>query len=133
MLTTYVRTLLGSDPGLVAETVDINKIFLTHALDTPQVRPFLVLNWGVTSPGLETVRRRVLQVWIHDDPGDYARIDRCLDSVYKALFDIAGINTGTVDKWISQVIWDAFSENMSDDAGGTIMRHADFTIVGSAA
>jgi hypothetical protein len=132
-LPTYVRALLGADPGLNDESVDITKIFLSHDLDTPKVRPMIVLNWGRTNPGMGAINRRLLQVWIHDNPGDYERIDRCLQHVRAAFDDIAGINTGTAGQWLSQIDWEGDSDNLVDDVVGTFARYGEYTFTGSAA
>lgn len=133
MLSTYVRTVLGSNIGLNSEGITIDRIFLTHGLDTPQERPMIVMRWLNTSPGMGPVNRRLLQVWIHDEPGDYDRIDRCLQHVRDAFDELVGMYTGTAGKWLSQVDWQGNSDNLDDDEVGTFVRYGEYMLTGSAA
>jgi hypothetical protein len=131
MATTLIRTLLGTDPGLNAEGITLNRIYITHDVDTPGAKPFIVLRWGNTDPGLGPINRRSLQVWVHDKKGDYSRINRCLKHVRDALIDLAGIATPETSGWLSQVNWEGYSEDLSDDEANTFTRYASFVLTGS--
>lgn len=107
-------------------------IFNSNDADTPQVRPMMVLRWGATSLGVGTVNERSLQVWVHDAPTDYTRIDSALERVRASLAGLYGASTGTAGKFVSQIDWAGDSDDLTDDIQNTVTRYSSFTIVGSA-
>lgn len=117
--------------GITSDTA-----FTQHDVDTPQQRPFLTFHWGNTNPGYEDipfplVNERDFQVWIHDEPGDYTRIDDAIARVRTVLTGIVGADTGA--GWVQEVHWLGDSDDLSDDEQGTITRFGEFRVTGSAA
>lgn len=98
-------------------------------VDTPQMRPFLQLRWGVNNPGLDTVTRRFLVVWCHDKPGDYFRIDQMVFRLRNLLPTLVGTSDSSGS--VVGIEWTGDSEDLTDDGHGTIARTASFTVVGS--
>jgi hypothetical protein len=99
-------------------------------VDTPTMRPFLNLRWGVTTPGLATVNKRILVVWAHDRPGDYTvRIDPIIVRLRTVLGSLVGVSNGLGH--VVDVEWTGDSEDLVDDGHGTITRTASFNLVGS--
>lgn len=127
-----VTTRLTSDSAMNTEGINLGSTFLSHDKDTPQVRPLMVLRWQDTAPGLSTVNQRNLQVWVHDVPGDYTRVDRILRRVRTLLTTMFGVNAGDVDSWITQIDWKGDSDDLSDDEAVTFCRYSNFTVTGSA-
>lgn len=59
--------------------------------EPPKTRPFVIYNLGITTPSGPSALRahnRYVQVWVHDDPGDYHRIDQMLARI-KEVFEAA--------------------------------------------
>jgi hypothetical protein len=131
----FVFSRLTTDATLNSLGITANSVFTTHDADTPQVRPMIVLRWGLTDNVLNhsSMAARALQVWVHDHPGDYERIETILRRVRTLLTSVSAENAGASDEWVSEIRWDRFSEDLSDEDAGTITRNGDFTITGSAA
>lgn len=127
-----VTTRLTSDSLMNADGITLNSTFLTHDKDTPQVRPLMVLRWQDTAPGLGPVNQRNLQVWAHDVPGNYTRIDRILKRVQVLLTSMFGVNAGDASSWITQIDWKGDSDDLDDDEAVTFCRYSNYTITGSA-
>lgn len=132
-LRTYVFSLITSDLYLRSKGINENSVFTQHSVDTPQVRPMIVLRWGATVPGVGPIDQRTLQVWVHDKPGSYNTINDVLGRVRALLRPLVGVNVGGVDEWITSINWRGDSDDLRDDEAGTITRNAEFRITGSAA
>jgi hypothetical protein len=100
-------------------------------VDTPAPRPFLQLRWGRNEIGLKNtgVSRRTLTIWVHDQPGDYARIDSIISRVKALLPTLQSQSTG--QGWVVSVEWTGDSEDLADEGHRTIARNVGFEIVGS--
>jgi len=81
---------------------------------------------------MDVMRRRTLQVWVHDEPSDYTNIDLALDRVRDVLTSLFGVNVSATTKWIAQIDWELDSDDLSDDIQNTVTRYSQFTVVGSA-
>lgn len=134
----YIFSLLTTDSVLNNLGFTVNNVFTSHDEDTPQSRPFMILRWGSTDVGLNDwdisigSNLRNLTVWVHDDPGDYGRIDQAVSRVRMALKSIHGAYTGSIGQYIGQVNWNGDSDDLKDDIVGTITRNSSYTFVGSA-
>lgn len=135
----YIFSLITTDPVVNGLGFDENNVFTSHDEDTPQARPFMILRWGSTDIGLNDrdtgvySNLRRLVVWVHDDPGDYGRIDQVLVRVRDILVTVTGAYTGTIGQYIGQINWNGDSDDFKDDIVGTITRNSGYTLVGSAA
>lgn len=98
-------------------------------VDTPQARPFLQLRWGRNSEGLDTSTRRDLVIWVHDEPGDYTRIDNIILRLRTLLPSL--VPSSDANGWLQGVEWTGDSEDLTDDGHRTIARNTGFTLVGS--
>lgn len=102
-------------------------------VDSPAERPYVVLRWGETTPGVDKDTRRVnsrnLVVWIHDQPGDYTRIDQILKRIRTVLIGLYAAQTST--GWLTGVDWTTDSSDLSDDVTGTIARTSAYQVIGS--
>jgi len=76
-------------------------IVQADTLDSPTVRPFVVVRWLDEQPGVGAVTPRPFDLWVYDDPGDYTRCERIGVESLKILSDLDPIKTET--GWISQI------------------------------
>ena len=123
-----VRSAIIADAQIQSDGIAAANAFAVD-VDTPQQRPFLQLRWGTNNIGLDVVTKRFLVIWVHDEPGDYTRIDRILLRLREILPPLAGTTSGTQS--ILAVEWTGDSEDLTDDGHGTIARTASFTLVGT--
>lgn len=130
----YVYGLLTADPVMNSLGITEDSTFLSHTIDTPQVRPLMILRWMATNPGIGPVRQRLLTVWVHDDRrrGEFDRIDETLSRVRTLLENVSGVNVGEPGSWISTVIWEGDTDDVDDPDMGTLSRSSQFRITGSA-
>lgn len=98
--------------------------------DLIQPTPHLILRMGAREPGIGQVFRRSLEVWAHDQPGDYGIIDGLLNRCRLVLEAIQAFHTED-GKWITCVEWQGDSEDLFDEGPGTITRNSSFLIIGS--
>jgi hypothetical protein len=124
-----VRSSIIADPTLNGLGITGSSSFAVD-VDTPQARPFLQLRWGANVPGLDTVTRRDLVIWVHDEPGDYsASIDPIILRLRTLLAGLVGQNNGL--GYVVAVEWTGDSEDLADDGHRTITRTTSFSLVGS--
>lgn len=125
---TVIRQAIANDVTLAGLGVVPSGV-LAGDVDTPTERPFIQLRWGETSPGLSTVDNRVLAIWVHDQPGDYTRIDSIIRRI-KQIFDgLTPVQHST--GWLLEIEWVTDSDDLTDDGHGTITRTTTHTLVGS--
>jgi hypothetical protein len=127
-----VYEFLSEDPVLNTLGFDADSIFTDHSLDTPQVRPLMVLRWQNVVAGLAQVNQRILQVWVHDRPADYERIDQALRRLRTLLVSLEAVRLDGGDAGLHTVNWEGDSDDLRDDEVGTITRWAQFRLTGSA-
>lgn len=98
-------------------------------VDTPEDRPFLQLRWGRNGVGLDVVTRRDLVIWVHDEPGDYGRIDSIILRLRALLPGLEGTSNGLGHLMVAE--WTGDSEDLADDGHRTITRTTSFSLVGT--
>lgn len=123
---------LTGDPDLQALGFDEDNIFTDHSLDTPQRRPLMVLRWQGVDVGLGPVNQRRLQVWVHDRPADYDRIDQTLRRLRTLLSSIEAVRLDGGIAGVHTAIWEGDSDDLRDDEVRTITRWTQFRLTGSA-
>lgn len=123
-----IRQAIANDATIASLGV-VPEMVQAGDMDTPSGRPFINLRWSVTTPGLATVDYRDLTVWVHDEPGDYDRIDRIIRRIRSILADKVGVAHSY--GYLVVVEWNGDSEDLVDDGHGTITRTTSFRIVGS--
>lgn len=110
---------------------DFQAIFVPEAIlgagsltERPNARPYMVLKFGNTTPNIGGSTFTELFVWVHDEPGDYGRIDSALRLVRAKLSgqvsDPSGISCN----------WQGDSVDLADDTFGTITRNSSYQLVG---
>lgn len=116
---------LRLDEDLTA-LVPLANIYGGGALQSaPKIKPFLIINYAPSFRSNVRTSVSSLIVAVHDDPGDYGRIDQTLLRV-KELFNnaIPGEPGSTVVEWLTD------SQDLADDGYGTIMRNSSYRLIG---
>jgi|SRR6185295_19206289 len=100
-------------------------------VDTPEQRPFLQARWGANEVALSKteVGRRTLTLWVHDEPGDYGRIDTIIFRLRSLIPTLEGESNGLGHLIAAE--WSGDSEDLSDDGHRTIARWTSFSLVGT--
>ncbi len=122
-----VRSLLISDTGLSAAISADRWIQRGAVLETPP-RPFAVIGYAGTFKSPTPIGKYRLEVWIHDERGDYTFIDTTLKRVKFVMKNSVGIRSSTAE--ITQVDWISDSPDLYDDGYRTGTRSAAFDVVG---
>lgn len=122
---TWVYDKLTTTPAITA-LVDPLRVIAGSALrKAPDTKPFITYRMHPQQPRLRRLagRSQYLQVWVHDVPGDFMRIDEIIEAVVQALN--VEVNGGGIleCKWIES------SADLPEDPDlGTIARFARFQI-----
>lgn len=111
---------LSNDPTLSA--VVGNRVFPVNMEDISPTRPFIVYRISSATPRIVPAKNQILQLWFHDDRGDYTRIDNLLERAKVVLEnqsepDIFGI------EWLDD------SEDLYDEVQNTINRYTRYQVV----
>lgn len=123
-----IARALWTDSQLVALGITRESLVSGDA-DTIEPRPYMVLRWGDTNPGVDVSRQRSLVMWVHDRPNDYTRIDNIISRARNVLTSIVATRTST--GWVTAIDWLTDSGDLSDDATHTISRNSSYNIVAS--
>jgi hypothetical protein len=101
--------------------------------DTVRERPFIQFRWQPTNRGMSKVAdgpvRRSLNLWFHDEPNDYTRIDDMILAVRSLWFDLQGVDHGGGIIILAE--WQGDSQDFSDTGMETIARFSTYRIVGT--
>lgn len=98
-------------------------IYQVNAYENVPPRPYIIFRLSTETPRQSFARSINLQVWIHDDEGDYSRIDDLLEQVKDILLAEEGTGDLFAFEWIDS------SEDLWDDVSNTIFRYGRFEIV----
>jgi hypothetical protein len=124
-----VRSAITQDQALIDLGVTPEGT-LSGDVDTPEQRPFLNLKWGQTLPSFknQTTITTTLAIWVHDVPADFAKIDAILARLRVLLPAIVGRVNGSSE--VQVIEWLNDSPDLQDDGHRTIVKVANFTVVG---
>lgn len=94
---------------------------------TPQRKPFLIITFGQEQVDRRdadqaSVTSNFATLWVHDDPGDYLRIDSILIACQKEL--VGQVPGGIYAQWQGN------SGDLADDVRGTIVRNSEYRLIG---
>lgn len=91
VLRNAVLAVLVATPGLETLGYTEEVILPNFTPDAPQGDRFMVLRWGVTTPGLAQVNQVRLAIWAYNRQPDYGPISDALKLVTSSLAKMAGI------------------------------------------
>lgn len=92
-------------------------------------RPFVVIRYGVVNAGMAHIHRGSVTFWIHDDLGDYSKINAVLKVLYDTLNGQEHLSD-TDGNEVIKVEWDNTSSDLFDPGYRTITRNITFNLVG---
>lgn len=122
-----VFSALTSDLQLNTLGINEDHVWAAGALDGPQPTPFMVIRWGNTNRGIGPVNSAECTLYVHDDPGDYGRINDILHRSRQVMLALAA--SGATANWIIDVQWQGDSGDLADDVYKTVMRNGSFNVV----
>ena len=129
-----MRIIVDAELQQVAELTEDN-IFSSGAIQEDSVpdTPFAVIRMGVRNTGMSDIYRQNFTIWVHDEPGDYTRIDRIVQGIYGRL---DGAEHRTVEEVVGEMIlcqWQSTGDDTYDPGFRTISRNITFAAVGTGA
>lgn len=127
MRKTIFSLIKGVSPDIPAE-----RWFQMGAIDETPEKPFGVYRLSQSVPGVtrrSKSRSVSLEVWVHDTPGSYTRIDGVLDAVENTLEAVVHASSAEGES-ISQVDWQSRSPDLDDTGFRTICKMSSFTLIG---
>lgn len=123
---------LITDTAAVAAEIPAERWYqASSVVETPQ-KPFGIYRISGTGGGVTKRgpgRQVRLEVWIHDKPGSYLRIDKLLTEV-ESTFAAAVHASAAEGESISQADFDSRSPDLDDQGFGSICKSSIFTLVG---
>lgn len=127
----FIHSLMSTDAELT-QLVDAADFYDGQGIDADTVppRPFVVVRWGLLSPGMNHVYRQQITLWAHDKSADYSHHILPILRRVRALFG-AVVAAPTANGHINSIAWDGDSEDLFDEGFGTITRNSAYTIVGT--
>ena len=120
---------------ILAAATDLTDIVGDRILERGSVvdvppRPFLVQAWGVTAVTNTTIRSvRNLDLYVHDERGDYSRIESALAAAKLALKGVAQY-VGTTGYRIVQCDYQGISGDLDDPERRTNFQFSSWQVVG---
>lgn len=124
---TWLYQKLVNDPTL--EGIFGARMYQGESMTTSVIeKPFLVYTIGNATNELlseddDQPQRQFFQIYIHDEPADYTRIDDAIDAVKKLLVN----STDNGD--VINVLYLETSRDLDDETMGTIMRYIRFQAI----
>lgn len=125
-----LRGLLIANVKLIAEIPAERWIEGGSVVDTPP-RPFAVIRFGGVFRGVpkSLVGTRRAEIWIHDEPGTYTKIDSIIAEIKRTIDGVGPIKDEHSS--ISEIAWVSDSTDLFDDGYKTITKSTGFDITGS--
>lgn len=100
-----------------------DRVYQYNSVPDPVMKPYIVVKFGVESaePGWRAgPTQRPIQVWVHDDPGDFSRIDRVLQRTKTVLQSLPN-----KDEFLELRFVDT-SRDLDDTALGVITKYSTY-------
>lgn len=96
---------------------------------TTEIKPFGVLIHQGPLPGISSHMQARTTLWVHDEPGDYTRIDEALRVARNYLLSAVPVLLDGV--WLNDVRWEGTSDDLLDTERRTNVKNATFLLTGS--
>lgn len=123
--------IIGTNADVLAE-IPLENWHQASDIDAAPAKPFGVYRLSGTGP---SVTRRSeskevrLELWIHDVPGSYLRIDKLLSSL-ESTFNAVVHASAEEGESISQAAYDSRSPDLQDTGFNSICKASIFTLIG---
>lgn len=126
-----IMQIIGTVPEVVAE-IPLDNWHQASSIKENPAKPFGVYRLSGTGSGV--VRNHAskevrLELWIHDEPGSYLRIDRLLGKLESAFAAVVHASAAEGES-ISQTAYDSRSPDLDDSGFGTICKSSIITLIG---
>lgn len=123
-----IRNMIINDEALL-DFIPADRWFGSGAVvDTP-ARPFAEIRFGGVFRAMGPVKRRRLEVWVHDEEGDYTQIDDIIREL-KRLLDGAE-HVFYEDTELIRSEWVSDSTDLYDDKYRTNTKSTGFDVIGT--
>jgi hypothetical protein len=126
-----VNLALSTNLDLLVLGLQPEQTYAANAIDTPIEKPFIVMRWEEVTPAFKDKGTQGLTVWVHDELGDYTRIDLMLEKVKEILTAMVHV-AGSDGRVITLIEWTGDSPDFWDDGFNTITRNSGFRVVSRA-
>lgn len=126
-----ILQVIAANPDVVAE-VPADRWYQAGSVAENPVKPFGIYRLSSTGPGVtrRSPSREVrLEMWIHDEPGSYLRIDRLLSALERT-FEAVVHASAAEGESISQAHFDSRSPDLNDSGFGSICKATIYTLTG---
>jgi hypothetical protein len=126
-----IMQIIGSNAE-VLEAIPLDNWHQASDIDTTPVKPFGVYRLSGTGPGVtrSSPSKEVrLELWIHDVPGSYLRIDKLLSSL-ESTFNAVVHASAAEGESISQTAYESRSPDLDDSGFGSICKATIYTLIG---
>lgn len=117
---------------LLKEAVPTLKWHQMGSVDEQPVKPFGIYRMSGDVPGI-TARGKSrivnLEIWVHDTPGSYLRIDATLRALEEK-FDGVAHRSAALGENIAEARWLSRSPDLNDDGFKTICKMTSYQLIG---
>lgn len=83
-----IATELNESLVLRALGLSEDAVFQADTMESPTMRPFIVIRWLQESAGVGPVTRRPFDMWVYGEEGDYGLIEKLGDAAQTILANI---------------------------------------------
>lgn len=123
-----VYSLLANSVAFT-DLVPADHIYERSSVPDAPVLPFCVLAWGGRTKVATGCYRTSLEIWVHDERGDYSRIDNALAVIENIL--LSNVHAVVDDSRMAQADAPNTSSDMYDDTYRSSARSAGYRLVGT--
>lgn len=127
-----MRTTIKSLLVQAGTDIPPERWFQAGSVDEQPEKPFGVFRIAMNSAGVTArnpSRPCSVELWVHDNPGDYTRIDAMLKRI-EGVFDSVVHASAVEGESISQAQFVSRSPDLNDDGFNTICRMTNYTLIG---
>lgn len=127
-LRNHVYGLLSAAPALNAVGLGPTNLYANFSADSPDVRRFCVIRWGVSAPGVGRARPVIMTLWAYDRDPDYSWISAVLAAAEGVLTGAGPVQLSAID-WTMDATWQGGSDDLYDDGYQAYTRNASYRLV----
>ena len=124
-----VYSLLANSAAFIA-LIPATRIYERSSVPDAPVLPFCVLAWGGRTRVATGCYQTSLEIWVHDERGDYTLIDNVLAIVEDVL--TSNVQATSVDGRMAQADAPNTSPDLYDETYRSSTRSAGYRLVGTA-